>query len=77
MIPPDRFVSGRVPPFHRGAFATRQDLCLHLVQPPGGKEEVLQEAREENESGGGEEVQGGVDRREVGGEAEVGIAVVG
>ena len=73
----DRFVSGRVPPFHRGPLAARQDLRLHLVQPPGGEAEILQEAREENESGGGEEVQGGVDRGEAGGEAEVGLAAVG
>ena len=53
--------AGRVPSLHRGAAAVRQVVRLHLVQPAGGQEEVLQEAREEDVSGGGEAVQGGAD----------------
>ena len=51
--------AGRVPPLHRGAPAAREGLRLHLVQPAGGQEEVLQEAREEDVTRRGEEVQGG------------------
>ena len=52
-------VSGRVPPVHRGAVAAREDVRVHLVQPAGRQEEILQEAREENVTRGGETMQGG------------------
>ena len=42
-------VLGRVPPVHRGAAAVRALLRIHVVQPAGRQEKVLQEAREENE----------------------------
>ena len=51
-------ISGRVPPVHRGPAAARQVLCVHVVQPAGGQEEVLQEAREEDVPRGGAQVQG-------------------
>lgn len=37
---------GRVPPFHRGFAAFRQVLLVHVVQPTGGKAQILQETRE-------------------------------
>ena len=52
-------LSGRVPPVHRGPAAAREVLCVHVVQPAGGQEEVLQEAREEDVPRGGAQVQGG------------------
>ena len=55
---------GRISPLHRSSSASRQDLRLHLVQPAGRKEKIFQEAREEDELGGGEAVQGGIDGKE-------------
>ena len=52
-------ISGRVPPVHRGPAAAREVVCVHVVQPAGGQEEVLQEAREEDVPRGGAQVQGG------------------
>ena len=48
--------AGRVPPVHRGVVAAREDVRLHLVQPAGCQEEILQEAREENVAGRREEM---------------------
>ena len=50
--------SGWVPSIHWGSAAAREVLFLHLVQPAGGQEEVLQETREEDVTGGGEALQG-------------------
>ena len=52
-------ISGRVPPVHRGPAAAREVVRVHVVQPAGGQEEVLQEAREEDVPRGGAQVQGG------------------
>ena len=70
-------ISGRVPSVYRSSATAREDVCVHVVQPAGRQEEVLQEAREENVPGGGEEVQGGIDSGEAGGEAEVGEPAAG
>ena len=51
--------TGRVPPVHRGPAASREGLLLHLVQPAGRQAQVLQEAREADEPGGGAPLQGG------------------
>ena len=61
LTPSDRFVSGRVPPIHRGSAPPRQDLRLHLVQPSSSEAKIFQETREEDESGGGKAMQRGAD----------------
>ena len=55
------YIPGRVSSLHRSSAASRQDLRLHLVQPASCEAKIFQETREEDESGGGEEVQRGVD----------------
>ena len=52
-------IPGRVSPLHRSSPASRQDLCLHLVQPSSSKTKIFQETREEDELGGGEAMQRG------------------
>ena len=52
---------GRVSSLHRSSAASRQDLCLHLVQPSSSEAKIFQETREEDELGGGEAMQRGAD----------------
>ena len=63
---------GRVSSLHRSSAASRQDLCLHLVQPSSSEAKIFQETREENELGGGATLQRRADSGEAGGETEVG-----
>lgn len=35
--------AGRIPSFHRSFIATRQVICLRLVQSSSGQTEILQE----------------------------------
>lgn len=37
-------ISGRLSPFHRGVFAIREDIRIHVVQFTGEKEEIFQKA---------------------------------
>ena len=53
------FFAGWVPPVYRGVAASRQSLLVHVVQPAGTEAQILQETREEDDYGGGEEGQGG------------------
>ena len=58
------YVLGWVSSVYRSSSSSRENICIHLVQPPGCQEEVLQEAWEEDVLGGGEKVQGGAHRGE-------------
>ena len=53
------YILGWVSSVYRSSSPSRENICIHLVQPPGCQEEVLQEAWEEDVLGGGEKVQGG------------------
>ena len=53
-------IAGWIPSFHWSPAAVCQVFLLHVVQPSGGKTQVLQEARETHVTGRGKAVQGGV-----------------
>ena len=51
---------GWVPSVHWGPPTIRKVFLVHVVQPTGGQEALLQEAREADESGRGTSVQRGI-----------------
>lgn len=56
-------IAGWIPSFHWSPAAVCQVFLVHVVQPSGGKAQVLQEARETHVAGRGKAVQGGVTGR--------------
>ena len=55
------FFAGRISSLYRGSSSSCEDLCLHLVQPPGGEKKTFQETWKTNEFRRRETMQGRVD----------------